>query len=379
LTVGPTFLKLPDMAEHPSILVAGAGPTGLTAAVELARLGHRPRIVDRNEGPTPLSKAVGISAHSLELLEPSGVTGRLLAEGLRIPRGHVHAGGRELGTIRFSDLPHRFNFLLALPQSDTETILAEVLAGFGVTVERRTTLAGLRQAGGRVEVVLEGPGGREEAPFDTVYGADGVGSRVRESLGVAFEGYDHARDWSIADAELADWPYEEDTANLFLQPGGEVGFIIPIGPGRFRAISNTPDALARIPGGYRVVRLLRSDRFHIQVRQATTYQSGRVFLGGDAAHVHSPVGGRGMNLGIEDACAFARHFTADDREQALDGYTAERHPAGQRWIAASERALAAVEASNPFAVALRNLAIRAVGRLTSLQRPLLRRAAGLDG
>jgi len=375
--VGPTFLKLPDMAGAPNILVVGAGPTGLTAAVELARLGHRPRIVDRNEGPTPLSKAVGISAHSLELLEPSGVTGRLLAEGLRIPRGHVHSGGRELGTIRFSDLPHRFNFLLALPQSDTETILAEVLAGFGVTVERRTTLAGLRQAGGRVEVELEGPGGREEASFDTVYGADGVGSRVRESLGVAFEGYDHARDWGIADAELADWPYETGVAHLFLQQQGDVGFIVPIGPGRFRAISNTPDALARIPGGYRVVRLLRSDRFHIQVRQATTYQSGRVFLGGDAAHVHSPVGGRGMNLGIEDACAFARRFAPDEPGGALEGYTAERHPVGQRWIAASERTLAAVQATNPAAVALRNLAVWTVGHLPPLQRPLLRRAAGL--
>jgi 2-polyprenyl-6-methoxyphenol hydroxylase-like FAD-dependent oxidoreductase len=221
--------------------------------------------------------------------------------------------------------------------------------------------------------VLEGPGGREEVCFDTVYGADGVGSRVRESLGVAFEGYDHARDWSIADAELADWPHAPGVAHLFLQPGGDVGFIVPIGPGRFRAISNTPDALARISGGYRVARLLRSDRFHIQVRQATTYQSDRVFLGGDAAHVHSPVGGRGMNLGIEDACAFAHRFA----EGALEGYTAERHPVGRRWIAASERTLAAVQATTPAAVALRNLAVWTVGHLPPLQRPLLRRAAGL--
>jgi len=361
------------MSSGPDILVVGAGPTGLTAAVELARRGYRPRIVDRNEGPTPLSKAVGIAPHSLELLEPSGVTERLLARAIRIPHGRLHFGGRSLGAVRFSRLRHRFNFLLALPQSETESILAAALAGLGVTVERRTALTALKTAGDSVEAVLEGPDGREEAHYRTVYGADGVHSRVRDDLGIAFAGYTHERVWSIADAELADWPYEEGVAHLFLRDDGDVGFIIPIGPGRFRAISNTADALGRVPGGYRVARLLRSDTFHIPVKQAATYQQGPVFLGGDAAHVHSPVGGRGMNLGIEDACAFARRLA----EGRLDGYTAERHPVGERWIAASERVLRAVQATHPAAVALRNLALRAVGNLAALQRPLLRRAAGL--
>lgn len=361
------------MAESPSILVVGAGPTGLTAAVELARRGLLARIIDRNEGPTPLSKAVGIAPHSLELLEASGATERLLAKGLRIPCGRIHFAGQELGVVRFSTLQHRFNFLLSLPQSETEGVLAEVLAGLGGTVERHTALTELTEAGDRVEVVLQGPGGQEEASYDMVYGADGAHSRVRDSLGLGFEGYTHDRTWSIADAEIADWPYEAGTAQLFLQRGGNVGFIIPIGPDRFRAVSNTEDALARIPGDYRVTRVLRSDSFRIPVRQAPRYQTARVFLGGDAAHVHSPVGARGMNLGIEDAAAFARRFAEDD----LAGYTAERHPVGRRWIAASERALAAVQATHPAAVALRNLALWTLGHLPPLQRPLLARAAGL--
>src|SRR3546814_10935702 len=117
------------MSQRPRILVVGAGPTGLTAAVELARRGYRPRIVDRNDGPTPLSKAVGISARSLELLEPSGATGRLLAEGLRIPHGRIHFAGRTLGALRFSALRHRVNFLLALPQRATSAIPAEIPPG----------------------------------------------------------------------------------------------------------------------------------------------------------------------------------------------------------------------------------------------------------
>lgn len=365
------------MGDSPQILLVGAGPTGLTAAAELARRGFRPRIIDRNEDPTPLSKAVGIAAHSLELLEPAGITERLLAAGQRIPCGHIHFEGRPLGTLRFSLLRHRFNFLLALPQSATETILAEVLAGFGVAVERRTTLVELVQNETGIAVTLEGPVGRETARYDCVYGADGVHSRTRVAAGITFDGYRHRRDWSIADIELANWPHAQGPAHLFLHSSGDVGFIIPIGPPgeptRFRAISNTPDALARIAGDYRVERLLRNDVFHISVKQAARYQQGCVFLGGDAAHVHSPVGGRGMNLGIEDACAFARRFA----ENALDGYTAERHPAGARWIAASERTLAAVQATGRPAIFARNLAIRAVSALPALQGRIVRGAAGL--
>src|SRR5690606_22988541 len=116
-----------DMRGDTSILIVGAGPTGLTAAVELARHGIVPRIIDRDDAPTPLSKAVGISSHSLDLLEPSGVTARLLNAGIRIRRGHVHYGTRELGVVRFDVLHHRFNFLLSLPQSETETLMADVL------------------------------------------------------------------------------------------------------------------------------------------------------------------------------------------------------------------------------------------------------------
>lgn len=357
----------------PSVLIVGAGPTGLTAAVELARRGFAPRIVDRNAAPTPLSKAVGIQAHSLDLLEPSGATERLLAAGLRIAGGTVHHRGRVLGRLDFTALRHRFNFLLSLPQSETEEVLAGVLAGLGVTVERNTTLAELSEDGDGVRVALDDPQGRETARFDFVYGADGVHSTVRQALGFDFAGYTHAREWSIADAEIEAWPYEAGRAHLFLGQDGDVGFMIPIGPHRFRAVSNTPDALARVPGDYRVAKLLRSDTFRIPVRQCAAYQTAQVFLGGDAAHVHSPVGGRGMNLGIEDACAFARRLAED----ALAGYTAERHPAGQRWIAASEAVLRRVQATNPAAVALRNLALTVVGHLPPLQRRLLARAAGI--
>jgi 2-polyprenyl-6-methoxyphenol hydroxylase-like FAD-dependent oxidoreductase len=333
----------------------------------------KPRIIDRDEGPTPLSKAVGVSARSLELLEPSGVTGRLLAEGLRIRHGVIRSAGRRLGRIDFSALPHRFDFLLSLPQSRTEEIMAEVLRGLGLEVEWRKRLAGLEFASGELRARIAAPAGEAETGFDLVYGADGARSAVREAAGVAFEGRTHRRTWSIADAEIAGWPYEPGAAQVFLHPGGDVGFIIPIGPDRFRAVSNTPDAMARIPGAYRIARLLRTDTFELPIRQAATYQRDGVFLGGDAAHVHSPVGARGMNLGIEDAAAFARRLAEGD----LDGYTAERRPVGRRWIVLSERLLALAQTPSPLLAAVRDAALAIVGHASWLQRPALERVAGV--
>ncbi|TIQ36230.1 MAG: FAD-dependent monooxygenase [Mesorhizobium sp.] len=356
-----------------SILIVGAGPTGLTAAIELARRGLRPRIVDKKEGPTPLSKAVGISSHSLDVLEASGVSKRLLAQGLKVRHVHFHVETRELATIDFSLLPHRYNFLLSLPQRETETIMADTLAAFGIGVEWRTALIGLTPCADKVEARIGKSGKEEKHDFDIVFGADGADSTVRKSLGIDFEGYTHKRQWSITDAELASWPYEPGAAQAFLFRNGDVGFIIPIGENRFRAVSNTPDALLHVPGNYRVSQVLRTDRFHIPIRQAVSYQTTAIFLGGDAAHVHSPLGARGMNLGIEDAASFARRLD----NGTLERYSHERRPVGRRWIKLSERILWTAQSTNGFVKALRNLAMLTIGGIPVLQRPMLERVAGL--
>jgi 2-polyprenyl-6-methoxyphenol hydroxylase-like FAD-dependent oxidoreductase len=354
---------------RPKVLIVGAGPCGLTAALELARRGYQPRIIDKEPGPTPLSKAVGINPRSLEILEPTGVTERLMARGIRMQGVQARFEGRPLAEIQIRRLPHRFNFMLALPQSETETVMEEALVSLGVRPEWSVELTGIRLAGGKVEAELKGAHG---GTFDYVYGADGAHSRVREILNLGFSGYTHKRLWSIADAVIPEWPFPDATAMANLHRNGDLGFIIPIGPKRFRAVSNTPEPLRHLPG-VESAQVSQSDTFHIPVRQADSYQTGGVFLGGDAAHVHSPIGARGMNLGIEDAFVFVRRLA----EGTLDGYTSERHPVGRRWILLSERLLGAVQSSNPLFVPLRNLALRTVARLPVLQRPMMERVAGL--
>jgi 2-polyprenyl-6-methoxyphenol hydroxylase-like FAD-dependent oxidoreductase len=363
--------------QQPKILVVGAGPTGLMAALEMARRGYHPRIIDRDAGPTPLSKAVGIAAHTLDLLEPCGITDRLIDAGMRIERGYAWYKNRRIGTIDFTTLPHRYNFLLSVPQSETERIMGEALAEQGLAVEWKTALTGMNPNGAGTDVILGGSNGDarplEEAHFDYVFGADGIHSAVRAAARIPFQGYTHGRDWSIADVELTDWFYEPKAAHLFLCDGGDIGFTVPVGPLQYRVVANTPEPLALMDGGFEVREVLRTDVFKIAVKQADTYQAGSVFLGGDAAHVHSPVGARGMNLGIEDAAAFAAQLAAGD----LARYTAERKPVGQRGIELSERILGIAQSTTPGLVALRNLAFRIIGHVPLLQRPLLKRMAGL--
>jgi 2-polyprenyl-6-methoxyphenol hydroxylase-like FAD-dependent oxidoreductase len=363
--------------QKPQVLIVGAGPTGLTAALELARRGYRPRIVDRDPGPTPLSKAVGIAAHTLELLEPSGVTEWLLGIGTRIERGYVWYKDRRIGTIDFTALPHRFNFLLSLPQSETERILAAALAEYGVAVDWNTALVGMQPNGKGVDAILGGSNGgpkpNEEAHFDYVLGADGMHSTVRSAARIPFAGHTYTRDWSIADVSVMDWFYEPNAAHLFFHGRGDIGFTIPTGALEYRVVANTPDALQRMDHGFLVKDVLRTDVFKIAIKQAKSYQAGGVFLGGDAAHVHSPVGARGMNLGIEDGFAFATRLVGG----TLEGYSAERWPVGRRWIDFSDQVLRMAEVVTPGLVALRNLAFRVVAHTPPLQRPLLKRVAGL--
>ena len=358
---------------EPSILIVGAGPVGLTAALELARRGLEPRIIDNDGEPTPESRALGINARTLELLEPSGATERLLAHGHRIEGFILRMGSHELARVASRDIPHRFNFILSLPQSDTERLLIEALTARGIAVGWHTKLKSLAAGDAGFACRLEGGGVTTEVRPATLIGADGAHSTVRKSLGIGFDGEGIPGEWGLADVELADWPFPSNRAVITLDRH-QICAYIPMGEGYGRFISNHPDVLDRLPPEARVKSVTWESTFRISFRQVATYQQGNAFLAGDAAHIHSPVGARGMNLGIEDACWLA-WLIAEGRSA---DYTDLRWPAGRTVLDCTEQQTRQITSRGLWADLLRRALGPAMLKVPAIRRRLLSRVAGLD-
>jgi 2-polyprenyl-6-methoxyphenol hydroxylase-like FAD-dependent oxidoreductase len=361
-----------------SLLVVGAGPTGLTAAVELARRGLIARVIDKKSDPLPLSRAVGINAHSLTLLQASGVTGRLLAAGIHVRELLIHDRDRVISRIRLDREDVPYNFMLALPQDETEGILRTRLEELGGRVEFGVALDTLALDGAQAQATLKhaADGRIEEAAFDLVLGADGVGSPVRQAAALPFEGFDLPGTWGVADVESAAWPHQK-RACLFMLPRGGIVVVIPIGTGRYRIVANRPKALEVIPTGLTVDHLRREAGFEISIRQVQAYSNGPVFLAGDAAHCHSPAGGRGMNLGIADAASFARRLAGENPGDSLEGYSNERHAHGRETIKLSENLRRTMTRENAVARWLIRAGLRLVGSTPALQKRLARQVLDL--
>lgn len=341
------------------VLVCGAGPTGLTAAVELARLGHHVEIIEKREGPSQLSRAVGILPGSIDVLRPSGAADAILEEALRFAGAIFHDRSRQLA--RFPLNFDARSTLYGLAQDRTETHIADALSRLGTKVRYGAPLEGFTQDRQGVTARFDG----REARFDYLLGADGVGSTVRQSLAIDYEGYDLPGRWSIADVESHRWP-DHDFFKVYLLEAGNVAVVAPMGPARFRVIASRPDALDALPVAIRPERIHRTAEFTISVRQAARYALGHVYLAGDAAHSHSPFGGRGMNLGIADAAAFAARLDRDE----LAGYAAARRAKGTQVIRFSERGRKLFQSQSPW----RRRALESLIWSTS-RAPILSRAA----
>lgn len=336
------------LLDIPPVLIVGAGPTGLAAAMSLARARVPVRIIDRLVTPAPYSRAIGIQARTLELLEQHRAVEPFLALGHRAHAAALHADGRVIVRLDFDPLQTRYPYLLFLDQSVTERLLAEHLAGLGVTVERGVTLTACDAGGTSLDVKLRGADGLEQA-FAPSYliAADGAHSTVRHLLGLGFAGHAFEQTFLLADfAAIPDWPEEE--IHLFTTPNGIAG-LFPMGGGRFRLVADRPpgsdaspdtstpslaecEAIIRTRVGASISPsdLAWSSYFHLHSRMVDRLRHGRVFFAGDAAHVHSPAGAQGMNTGIQEAFnlgwKLARVLGAGSPERLLDTYHAERHP-----------------------------------------------------
>ncbi|SFT74741.1 2-polyprenyl-6-methoxyphenol hydroxylase [Pseudovibrio denitrificans] len=326
------------------ILIVGAGPSGLTAAIELKRRGFTPRIIDKNSRPHAQSRALAINPRTMQILKPSGVTDRLLEKGWRMNHVHFRGPSDELLEVDLSELGGPFNFMLALPQFETETILERHLTEQGVPVERECELLRLEQQDDKVTAVLETSSGKEEVLHPPmVIGADGAHSVVRSQMGLTFSGSSYPQDWGLADVELEP-TLSMDGPTMFDRSPNIFG-VIPFSATRARIVADHVDPLENMPPILKVNKVNWKSTFRISHRLVNLYQKGRVFLVGDAAHVHSPFGGRGMNLGIEDAAWLAWQVSTGLTHQ----YMLDRRPvaaevlktvdSGTRFLASNNTAI----------------------------------------
>jgi 2-polyprenyl-6-methoxyphenol hydroxylase-like FAD-dependent oxidoreductase len=383
-----------ETQERVDVVIVGAGPAGLTAACALQAAGARILAVDAADAGANTSRAAVIHARTLEVLDSIGVTERLLADGLVVPVFTVRDRTRTLAHLDFANLPTRYPFTLMLPQSRTEELLAQRLAELGGQVDRRCTLIGARASGDGAAVTLASPDGKSwdvDARF--VIGADGMHSAVREAAGIGFVGGDYEQSFVLADVCLA-WSLPADEVQLFFSSSGLV-VVAPLPGGNHRVIATVDDAPetptvgdiqtlldTRGPGDARVEEVAWTSRFRVQHRLATSYRNGPMFLAGDAAHVHSPAGGQGMNTGIQDAAdlgdLLGRVIAGELPETQLDSYQNRRRPVAQRVVSLTDRMTRMATLRAPGARLARNLLLNLLLRNPALRRRVTMRIAELE-
>jgi len=364
--------------QGPTPLIVGAGPTGLAAALFLHERGCVARVIDAAAEPSPWSKALGVNPRTLELLESSGVTDAIRAEGLSIDQVEVGRGDRRLAVLRldYAAVGARHP-MTVLPQARTEALLAEALAARGVSVERAVALSGLSRDGDRVSARLAAAGGEEAFETSLLLGADGAHSAVREAAGIGFPGDVFPETWSLADLEL-EGP-TRGSINLQIERDGPL-VAIPYRDGVWRVIAKGADPLGRLPKRWTAGPVRWRSEFRIAHRLADRFTLGRICLAGDAAHIHSPVGARGMNLGVEDAYVFAACAAEalSGRAERLGRYDELRRPVVGEVVRNVRRLTEAARADGWLADALRRVGPRLAARLPALRRTLLRQIGGLD-
>jgi 2-polyprenyl-6-methoxyphenol hydroxylase-like FAD-dependent oxidoreductase len=377
------------------VLIVGAGPVGMAAAITLAQAGIAPVIIERAEVQQTTSRAAVIHAHTLEVLDPLGVTRPMLAEGKQIGKFAFRDRDRLLGLIRFDDLPSEHRTLLMLTQDRTEAIFLDRLAKLSVPVLRGVTFSGYQESQGGVVANLKTADGTATVAAKYLVGADGMHSAVRAACDIPFDGEQFDGSFALADVVL-DGAGERDEVTLFFSPDGLV-VVAPLPGGCYRIVA-TADAAPERPDAQFVQRLLDargptrpslgrvrdvswSSRFRLHHRLARQYRKGRVFLAGDAAHAHSPAGGQGMNTGIVDAVVLGRLLSdvllGRAGEATLNRYEMLRRPAAAKVLALTGRMTKAATLRGAWQRRLRNAVLSLLASLPWFRSRLALNLSGI--
>jgi len=374
---------------NPPVLVVGAGPTGLILAAELNRHGVTCRIIDKAEGSTSLSKATTIQARSLEMLDDMGILDKFLAVGSKSHGVNIYHGNDRLLHVSYDDLDSPYPFLLNMSQSTIEKILGEHVTSLGLQIEWQTELVSFTQDDEGVTALLRHADGQEETVRTSwLVGCDGAHSVVRHALKIEFAGHSYSQWFGLADVTLH-WNLRHDELHGFVHPTG-LFFAIPLpGEERFRVVMEAEEpptgsdlTLAdfqaaldqRGPGNATLSDPGWMSPFKVNARRAEKYRVGRVFIAGDAAHIHSPTGGLGLNTGMQDGYNLAWKLSLVIRglaDQALlDSYEAERIPVADAVLKLAGNLTTMLTLTNPVSQQLRNHIMPMLSGINAVQHQI---------
>ncbi|WBF47349.1 FAD-dependent monooxygenase [Serratia rubidaea] len=380
-------------AEHPQVLIVGAGPVGLTLAILLKQYGVPLRIIEKNAGPSTSTKAMAIHSRTLEVFRELGIADRAVAQGFAIKAFSIQANQRRIINYNFSLLEAAWPMLLSLPQPDAEKLMLQRLEALGVNVEWNTTLNDIRQeADGASALLQQGDGEEQWVSCRWLCACDGARSTVRKKLNLSFDGSAYDSYFMLADADI-EWDQRRDEGAFFLGAAEGYVAIAPIdGKGRYRLFFEMPHALP--PEGERpqldlatfqslcdgrgqqmtLSNLSSTTLAAFQHRQVTQLRHGAIFLLGDAAHIGSPIGGQWMNLGLSEAYNLgwklawvARGYAGP---QLLDSYHEERYPVAQEAEKTAHRLTKLITTRKRPLVWLRNNLLPLISGRSKVQRKL---------
>jgi 2-polyprenyl-6-methoxyphenol hydroxylase-like FAD-dependent oxidoreductase len=355
-------------------LIVGSGPTGLAAALLLSHRGVTARIVDAADQPSKTSKALGVNPRTMQVLEATGVDEAIAAEGLAMRTLHVHFNGRSAARI---EIPIRKmgakHPMTILPQARTEALLTRALAERGIEVERGLALTAVSQD----EDGVTATAGGETIRAPILLGADGAHSAVRHALDIGFPGAAMPEDWRLMDLKLEGPPPNAGWVD-FRDDGPFVA--LPFDATTWRLIGFGPPLLERLPQGWKAGEVLWESGFHVSHRVADRFNIGRICLAGDAAHIHSPIGARGMNLGIEDAWAWAVCAKAfiDGDAFKLAAYGEDRRAVDKAVVERVRRLTDTARATRGAGALFRRIAVPVLAAFMPARVAIARQAVGLD-
>ncbi len=382
-----------NSAMDTDVLIVGAGPVGLFLANECARRGLRWRLIEARSSQSVHSKALAIFPRTLEIFDMAGVVDPFLEAANRVTKVAVVTHGRPLAHMRFEPEESPFPFIAMVPQDVTEKLLVEALRRKGGSVEYETTFISADQRDDGVDVLAERKGERIQVRASFVVGCDGSHSAVRHHLNMPFEGTEYEASFLLADVET-DPTLPAHEMQLCPSELGPLA-IFPMSATRRRIVATVDQADGdapslelvqqilgeRAPHGIHASALLWSSYFRIHRRHAAQLRVGRIFIAGDAAHIHSPFGGQGMNTGLHDVwnLVWKLDLAVNGRgnQRLLDSYGAERLPVIKNVIETTDVLTKVMGTPNKLAQALRNTVIPMVSRLAPFQHAFVGRLSEL--